>query len=88
VYVLDKNGSVVAQKDGPINDFWGRGTLQTSWLRPANYYVDARTIPISASLNPGSYDIGLLAYQPWDMVHLPIANHADGPLVIATFTKS
>lgn len=88
VYVLDNSGAVVAQKDGPISDYWGRGTLQTSTLQPNNYYLDARTIPLSAGLKPGTYAIGLLAYQPWNMVHLSIANHPDLPLLIATYTKT
>ncbi|HVO43937.1 MAG TPA: glycosyltransferase family 39 protein [Aggregatilineales bacterium] len=88
VHVLDKaTGTVIAQSDGPINDFWGRGLLQTSSLTPGNYYIDLRTIPLKAPLSPGSYTLRLTVYQSWDLVRLPVKDSADGWLVISSDGK-
>lgn len=52
VRLLDPNGNELAALDGPIQDLYGRGLLQTTALQPNGYYIDRRTLRLNATLVP------------------------------------
>ncbi len=86
VYLLEQNGTRVAQHDGPINDFYGKGTIQTSALMPNIYYIDHRTLDIPQNLPPGQYKLALVVYQPWDLMRLTFNQSKDDMLIFDTIS--
>jgi hypothetical protein len=75
VQVIDGNGALVAQSDGPINDY-GRENVQTSQMTPGRIYVDERTL----ALPEGAADdlrLMLVVYQSWDGMRLRLADGRD-----------
>ncbi len=86
LYLLDEGGVMRAQRDGPIQDYWGRGGIQTSQLQPETYYIDWRELALPPDLPPGRYTLALAVYQPWDGVRLPVpGGTADGALLLESF---
>jgi hypothetical protein len=69
LHLLDESGQLVAQSDGPINDIYA-GPVQTSALEPERIYIDRRTLDLPPDLPPGTYQLALTVYQPWDGVRL------------------
>ncbi len=76
LYLLDEAGVMQAQRDGPLQDYWGRGVIQTSQLQPGTYYIDRRELVLPPDLPPGRYALALAVYRPWDGVRLPIPGGA------------
>jgi hypothetical protein len=76
VRLLDPNGNELAVLDGPIQDYYGRGLLQTTALRPNEYYIDRRTLqlnpaqPASRSW-PSQVQVALKTYF-WDGADKPL----------------
>lgn len=69
LHLLDQEGRLVAQIDGPIQQY-GVETIQTSAMEPGKIYMDRRTIQIPDHLPAGNYSLNLIVYQPWDGVRL------------------
>ena len=84
VYLLDSSGNRVAQQDGPINDFYGKGTIQTSALAPNIYYIDHRALSLPKNLPPGQYKLALVVYQPWDLKRLTTNGSTQDTLMFDT----
>jgi hypothetical protein len=75
VHLLDGQGALVAQADGPIDNY-GQ-SVQTSQLQPGRIYVDTRVITPPAPLPPGDYRLVLVVYQSWDNVRLTLPDGSD-----------
>ncbi len=87
LYLLDAAGGMQAQRDGPLQDYWGRGVIQTSQLQPGRYYIDLRDLVVPSDLPPGRYTLALAVYQPWDGVRLSAPDGAlDGALPLESLT--
>jgi hypothetical protein len=74
--LLDANGALVAQTDGPINHYNSQ-IFQTSQLEPDKIYIDHRALIPAAPLPPGSYQLLLVVYQPWDGARLQLSDGSD-----------
>ncbi len=72
----DDAGTLVAQKDGPINHY-GAQIFQTSQLEPNKIYVDWRTLDLPPGLAHGTYHLGLVVYQSWDNTRLLLPDGSD-----------
>ena len=77
LYVLAPDGSLVAQQDGPLTDYWLHETINTSAMEPDRLYLDIRQIDVPGNLPPGDYRLSLAVYQPWDGVRLPLVDGSD-----------
>jgi hypothetical protein len=75
VHVLDAQGTLVAQSDGPIVHF-GQ-PVQTSAMQPGVIYQDRRTIPLPPGLPAGCCEARLIVYQSWDGARLVTPDGAD-----------
>ena len=74
--LLDSSGALVAQRDGPINQF-GVRVFETSQLEPGQIYIDHRTLALPADLSAGEYALALVVYQSWDGVRLRLPDGRD-----------
>lgn len=84
LHLLDTNGILVAQNDGPIVHY-GAEPVPTSTMQVGRLYIDFRSLPRTASLAPGEYHLALVVYQPWDGARLTLPDGADH-LVLQTLT--
>jgi mannosyltransferase len=85
VHLLAPDGSLAAQSDGPLIDYWSQAAINTSALEPDRLYLDDRLIDLPPDLPPGEYRLSLVIYQPWDGVRLPLADGGDA-LTLLTLT--
>jgi hypothetical protein len=84
LHLLDTNGALVAQSDGPVQHY-GAETVQTSTMQPERIYIDFRSLTLHSDLPPGQYRLALVVYRPWDNVRLTSGVGADR-LVLDTIT--
>lgn len=82
--LIDANGKVAAQSDGPIVHY-GVDTVQTSQLEPDKIYIDYRTLDLPPQLSPGAYRLALVVYQSWDGQRLTLPDGSD-TLMLDTLT--
>jgi hypothetical protein len=82
--VLDPNGQVVAQADGPARAP-NTPEATSSWL-PGTIYEDVRTLELPGDLNSGPYRLVITVYQWWDGVRLLPASDAleNGYMLLTT----
>jgi hypothetical protein len=66
VYLLDENGVVRAEHNGPP------GTLPTSQWTPDTLVFDRHTLMLAPDLPSGTYYVGVRAYWYGDLVGLPV----------------
>ena len=82
VHLLDKQGQIVAQHDSaPAN-----GTLPTNIWLSDEIIVDTHTLPISADLPAGQYDLRVGLYDPTTGQRLPVTSAqsvANGALLLS-----
>jgi hypothetical protein len=81
--LLDSNGTLVAQADGPVNHY--NTIVNTSQFEPRHIYIDSRMLNLPPGLPPGTYTLELVVYN-WqtnerltlpdgsDHLHLEILN--------------
>jgi hypothetical protein len=62
LHVLDRDGNLVAQTDGPISHY-GVETIETSMMQPGRIYIDHRTIDLPSGLKSGDYELELVVYD-------------------------
>lgn len=74
--LLDANGALVAQSDGPITHY-GVETVQTSTMTPHRIYMDVRLVQPGVPLSAGAYTLTLVVYQSWDGMRLRLPNGDD-----------
>jgi hypothetical protein len=74
--LLDSNGRLVAQADGPIRHY-GEETVQTSQLQPGRIYMDVRPLDLPPDLPPGDYTLAVVVYQSWDGARLTLPDGHD-----------
>ncbi len=74
--LLNDQGVLIAQKDGPINHY-GTQIVQTSQLEPGKIYIDWRTLDLSPEIPAGQYKLVLIVYQSWDGQRLKLPDGAD-----------
>ncbi len=84
--LLDSAGSLVAQTDGPIADWYSQQPLQTSQLMPERVYIDARSITLPPHFPTGDYQLVLIVYQSWDGTRLLLPDGSDH-LVLQTIRQ-
>lgn len=78
LHLLDGDGRLVAQADGPIHDqYAGFQPVQTSQMEPGRFYIDHRALALPSGLPPDAYRLALVVYQPWDGARLRLVNGAD-----------
>jgi len=77
LHLLDANGQLVAQQDGPIVDYYTDTAVQTSQLTPGKLYINPRQLPLPPGLPDGTYQLRLLVYQSWDNQHLLLPDGSD-----------
>ncbi len=82
VQLLDANGVLIAQADGPPNDQY-EGITQTSQLVPGRPTIDVRRL--DAALGTGQYTLVAVVYRPWDGTRLTTEN-GDDTLLLDTIT--
>lgn len=75
--LLDSEGRLVAQSDGPIVDFYSGKSIQTSQLEPGRIYIDSRAITLPVNLPNGEYELVLVMYQSWDNTRLVLPDGSD-----------
>jgi 4-amino-4-deoxy-L-arabinose transferase-like glycosyltransferase len=75
--LLNREGTIVAQSDGPIIDWYNRQPVQTSQMQPNKIYIDARTLTLPPNLPAGEYQLTLVVYQSWDQVRLTLPDGRD-----------
>ncbi|HVU14891.1 MAG TPA: hypothetical protein VHD90_26635, partial [Phototrophicaceae bacterium] len=74
--LLNDQGALVAQKDGPI-DHYGTQIVQTSQLQPGKIYIDWRTLDLPVGTPAGQYQLVLVVYQSWDGQRLKLPDGSD-----------
>jgi hypothetical protein len=78
VGLLDSDGHVISQADGPAQI---AGTVeQTSTWQPGTYYQDIRTIHVPRRLTSGNYHLYVIVYQWWDGVRLAPEENSIWPI--------
>ncbi|MBZ0302374.1 MAG: glycosyltransferase family 39 protein [Anaerolineae bacterium] len=77
LHVLDADGTLVAQHDGPITDFYAGQPVQTSQMDSGKVYIDTRHIELPPGLPKGAYQLALVVYQSWDGRRLPLPDGTD-----------
>lgn len=77
LHLLDDEGALVAQADGPITDFYSGQPVQTSTLEPDRLYIDLRVLDLSDDLPAGQYQPALVVYQSWDNTRLTLPGGVD-----------
>jgi 4-amino-4-deoxy-L-arabinose transferase-like glycosyltransferase len=75
LYLLDSSGALVAQSDGPINNF-GTTRVLTTQLVPDALYIDYRWLALP-SVPPGQYQLALAVYRWTDNVRLKLSDGTD-----------
>lgn len=75
LHLLDSDGNLVRQTDGPIHDQYA-GPVESSQLEPGRPYIDLRSLPLQ-DLPPGEYRLLLVVYQWWDNARLLLADGSD-----------
>ncbi|MEO8612578.1 MAG: glycosyltransferase family 39 protein [Chloroflexota bacterium] len=60
--LLDANGTLVAQADGPINHY-GQEVVNTSQLEPERIYIDFRNLTLPANVPAGDYQLEMVVYD-------------------------
>jgi len=75
LYLLSSNGTLVAQTDGPINNF-GASRVLTTQLEPDTIYIDYRWMALPP-LQPGQYQLALAVYRWTDNMRLKLSNGTD-----------
>ncbi len=85
VYLLDSSGALVAQQDGPITDYWGRGVLETSVLETGTVYIDHRVMTLPPGLS-GEYTLAMAVYWSEDGTRLQWENGAGDLLTLQTIS--
>ncbi|GAB4574192.1 MAG: hypothetical protein Kow0077_19520 [Anaerolineae bacterium] len=83
-YLLDRSGMLIAQKDGPITDYWNGATILTTALEPGQRIIDRRTISLPPNLPLDEYTLALAVYHPEDGTRLPVAGTSDHLLRLQT----
>jgi uncharacterized membrane protein len=74
--LLDANGKLVTQVDGPINHY-GVAVVNTSQLEPGRIYIDFRTLNLPQSILPGNYVLELVVYDWQTNIRLLLADGSD-----------
>jgi hypothetical protein len=74
--LLNADGALVAQHDGPIQHY-GAETVQTSGMQPGKIYIDFRSLALPPELSEGEYALWLTVYQPWDGERLLLPDGSD-----------
>lgn len=77
LHLLNSEGMVVAQSDGPITDWYSHQSVQTSQMQPGKIYIDARTLALPPDLPAGGYQLALVVYQSWDQARLTLPDGTD-----------
>jgi hypothetical protein len=68
--LIDSQGQLVAQQDGPIIDFYSAAPVQTSQMVAGKLYIDSRELLLPPGLTAGSYQLEVVVYQSWDNLRL------------------
>lgn len=77
VQMLDSNGALVAQTDGPITSYFNGGEqVATINMIPNLIYVDVRTLDVS-EVPPGTYTLELIVYWWEDNTRLVLPDGSD-----------
>ena len=76
LHLLDADGKLVAQADGPINHY-GQEVLNTSQLEPGRIYIDFRTLALPSNLPAGDYQLEMLVYDWQTNERLLLADGTD-----------
>ena len=75
--MLDSNGALVAQTDGPITSYFNGGEqVATINMIPNLIYVDVRTLDVS-EVPPGTYTLELIVYWWEDNTRLVLPDGSD-----------
>jgi 4-amino-4-deoxy-L-arabinose transferase-like glycosyltransferase len=75
LHLLDANGALIAQNDGPIRDF-GIQAVETSAMQPGKLYMDRRTITLPNNF-VGDAELSLVVYDAQTGERLRLADGAD-----------
>ena len=76
LHLIDRDGRLVAQSDGPIQHY-GQEVVQTSTMDPGRIYMDVRRLELPPALAPGDYRLTVVVYQPWDGTRLTLPDGSD-----------
>jgi hypothetical protein len=74
--LLDADGNLVTQADGPINHYAAE-VVNTSQLQPGRIYVDFRSLELSTPLSTGKYQLELVVYDWRDNTRLLLPDGSD-----------
>jgi hypothetical protein len=76
LHLLDANGVMVAQADGPTHHY-GQETVNTSQFEPGRIYIDFRNLTLPGNLPSGDYQLELVVYDWQTNERLALADGAD-----------
>lgn len=76
LHLLDTNGTLVAQVDGPIQHY-GQEVVNTSKLEPGKIYIDFRTLILPPGLLAGQYQLDMIVYDWQTNERLTLADGSD-----------
>jgi hypothetical protein len=62
LHLLDSNGNLVSQVDGPINEY-GKQMVDATAMQPGHIYIDYRSLTLPAATTPGTYQLELIVYD-------------------------
>ncbi len=80
--LLDTNGELISQADGPINHY-GVQVVNTSQLEIGKIYIDFRDLTVPPSLPAGDYQLNLVVYDWQTDERLFLPNGADSLALIS-----
>jgi hypothetical protein len=78
--LLDSNGNLVTQADGPINHYASE-VVNTSELQAGRIYIDFRSIQLPSKLPAGNYKLELVVYDWQNNVRLLLPDGSDNLLL-------
>ncbi|QPC81984.1 glycosyltransferase family 39 protein [Phototrophicus methaneseepsis] len=84
VQMLDEDGALVTQTDGPVTSYFGGQTIQTSAMMPNTIYLGVRNLNIT-NVSPGEYTLALVVYWWEDGERLLLPDGSDS-LTLQTVT--
>jgi hypothetical protein len=76
LHLLDSNGTMIAQSDGPINHY-GAEVMNTSQFEPRRIYIDFRSLNLPSGLPAGQYQLEMVVYDWQTNERLTLADSTD-----------
>lgn len=76
LHLLDSSGNLVAQVDGPIQNY-GKDAVDTNAMEPGKIYIDYRSLSLPASIAAGEYQLELIVYDWQSGTRLTLADGSD-----------